>query len=61
MTVLSSIFRWDDYGVAVLGEVSGGQIGFALPLAKALPYLSATFPTALTISVVGYVDSIVAA
>ncbi|KAI0302286.1 sulfate transporter family-domain-containing protein [Multifurca ochricompacta] len=63
-TILSDEFHWDDDGIAILGDVpihTGGQfIKFPLHHHN-LPYLRQTTSTAVLISIVGFLDSIVAA
>ncbi|KAI9511437.1 sulfate anion transporter [Russula earlei] len=63
-TILSDEFRWDDDGIAILGNVpihTGGHfIKFPLHHHN-LPYLRQTTSTAVLISIIGFLDSIVAA
>ncbi|QRV84284.1 sulfate anion transporter [Ceratobasidium sp. AG-Ba] len=63
-TFLCDTFDWDTKGVDILGAVSIGQGNklFEFPFKhKNLKYLKSTTSTAILISVVGYLDSIVAA
>ncbi|GHJ83886.1 hypothetical protein NliqN6_0288 [Naganishia liquefaciens] len=62
-TFITAKFRLDEKGVLILGELEGGRgIPFDNPFKpRHLKYFKATFPTAVVIAVVGYVDSIVAA
>ncbi|QRV98356.1 sulfate anion transporter [Ceratobasidium sp. AG-Ba] len=63
-TFLCDAFDWDTKGVDILGAVSIGQGNklFEFPFKhKNLKYLKSTTSTAILISVVGYLDSIVAA
>ncbi|KAH9910992.1 sulfate anion transporter [Epithele typhae] len=63
-TLLCSELDWDDDGVEILGAVpiSSGSSFVSFPLTKAtLKYLRRTTSTAVLISVVGFLDSIVAA
>ncbi|KAH9072760.1 sulfate anion transporter [Lactarius deliciosus] len=63
-TILSDEFRWDDDGIAILGEVpirTGGHF-IRFPFHHHhLPYLKQTTSTAVLISIIGFLDSIVAA
>ncbi|KAJ3101434.1 Solute carrier 26 [Phlyctochytrium planicorne] len=59
-TILCWAFRWDNYGVAILKDVQGGLIAPSLPnvtMAKLRYYLI----SAILISVIGFVESIVVA
>ncbi|KAJ3162548.1 Solute carrier 26, partial [Irineochytrium annulatum] len=59
-TVLCGVFRWDEYGVEILKEVKGGLIYPKLPqitVGKLRYYLL----SAILISVIGFVESIVVA
>ncbi|KNZ81232.1 Putative sulfate transporter, partial [Termitomyces sp. J132] len=63
-TFLSAEFRWDNDGVDILGSVSinAGHSFLQIPLqSSTLKYLRRTTSTAVMISVVGFLDSIVAA
>ncbi|KDQ56404.1 hypothetical protein JAAARDRAFT_36572 [Jaapia argillacea MUCL 33604] len=63
-TILSDEFGWDEDGVAILGTVNvgTGKHFFAFPLqAVNLKFLRVTTSTAVLISIVGFLDSIVAA
>jgi len=63
-TILSNKFRWDDDGIAILGDVpihTGGHF-FQFPFHHHnIPYLRETTSTAVLISIIGFLDSIVAA
>jgi high affinity sulfate transporter 1 len=63
-TILSDEFRWDKDGIAILGDVpirTGGHF-IRFPFHHHhLPYLRQTTSTAVLISIVGFLDSIVAA
>ncbi|KAI0048797.1 hypothetical protein FA95DRAFT_995286 [Auriscalpium vulgare] len=63
-TILSDEFRWDDDGIAILGDVpvnTGGHF-LKFPLHHShLKYLKQTTSAAVLISVIGFLDSIVAA
>jgi high affinity sulfate transporter 1 len=63
-TILSDTLRWNDDGVAILGSVpinTGGSF-IEFPLRhRNLAYLRRTTSTAVLISVIGFLDSIVAA
>ncbi|KAI0740680.1 sulfate anion transporter [Earliella scabrosa] len=63
-TILSDNFDWDQDGVEILGSVpiNTGSSFIQFPLSKmTLRYLRKTTPTAILISVVGFLDSVVAA
>ncbi|KAI6046373.1 sulfate transporter family-domain-containing protein [Pisolithus marmoratus] len=63
-TVLSKEFRWDEQGVAILGKVSAhtGSHFFKFPLRKSTHrFIRGTTSTAILITILGYLDSIVAA
>jgi len=63
-TVLSDTLRWDDQGVAILGSVpiNTGASFIDFPLRHLnLAFLRRTTSTAVLISVIGFLDSIVAA
>ncbi|KAH8115181.1 sulfate anion transporter [Phellopilus nigrolimitatus] len=64
-TVLTDIFDWDALGVSVLGAVpisSGNGSFIHFPVHKStLRYMQSTTSTAISIAVIGYLDSIVAA
>jgi sulfate permease, SulP family len=59
-TALTYLLRLDGHGVAIVGEVPGGFPGFALPGVETGLVL-ALLPTALTISFVGFMESIAVA
>jgi len=63
-TILSDQFRWNDDGIAILGDVpihTGGRfIKFPFHHHN-LPYFKETTSTAVLISIIGFLDSIVAA
>ncbi|KAI0295278.1 sulfate anion transporter [Russula brevipes] len=63
-TILSDEFRWDDDGIAILGNVpihTGGHF-IKFPFHHhSVPYLRQTTSTAVLISIIGFLDSIVAA
>jgi len=62
-TILSNEFRWDDDGIAILGDVpiQRGRF-FRFPFHHHnIPYLRETTSTAVLISIIGFLDSIVAA
>ncbi|KAN0130748.1 Sulfate transporter family domain containing protein [Lactarius tabidus] len=63
-TILSDEFSWDEDGIAILGDVpirTGGHF-IRFPFHHHhLPYLRQTTSTAVMISIVGFLDSIVAA
>ncbi|PAV23187.1 sulfate anion transporter [Pyrrhoderma noxium] len=64
-TVLSDIFNWDELGVDILGSVPITQSNSSFirfPLHKStIKYAKSTTSTAVLITVIGYLDSIVAA
>lgn len=63
-TFLSSVYRWDKRGIAILGDValSKDDSYFDFPLRQEnLDWFKATTPTAILISVIGFLDSLVAA
>ncbi|KAG6329805.1 hypothetical protein ID866_9285 [Astraeus odoratus] len=63
-TAISHELRWDEQGVAILGAVPvhTGPHFFKFPLHKSIyPYIRGTTSTAILITIVGYLDSIVAA
>ncbi|KAG6887409.1 hypothetical protein C0995_015596 [Termitomyces sp. Mi166 len=63
-TFLSAKFRWDEDGVDILGAVpiTAGHSFLQIPLrSSTLKYLRRTTSTAIMISVVGFLDSIIAA
>lgn len=63
-TVLSKQLRWDEEGVAILGDVSvqTGSYFFKFPLRKSThPFIRGTTSIAILITILGYLDSIVAA
>ncbi|KAG8801370.1 hypothetical protein FRC17_006668, partial [Serendipita sp. 399] len=63
-TFLSSVYRWDKYGIPILGDVtlSKDDSYFAFPMQEDnLKWFKATTPTAILISVIGFLDSLVAA
>lgn len=63
-TIVSQQFDWDDDGVDILGSVNTntGKHFFRLPFRhRNLSYLRSTTSTAVLCSVIGYLDSIVAA
>jgi MFS superfamily sulfate permease-like transporter len=60
-TVLTGTLEWDKKGVAILGKISTGTIHVHFPLQHGYRYIKDTLPSAITISVLGYLDSIVAA
>lgn len=59
-TFLTYVLRLDRYGVGIVGEVPGGLPGIALP-AFGSGVLAALLPAALTISFVGFMESIAVA
>jgi sulfate permease, SulP family len=59
-TVLTYVLRLDRHGVGIVGEVPGGLPGIALP-AFGSGVLAALLPAALTISFVGFMESIAVA
>lgn len=65
MTVLTDKFNWDTHGVAILGKVSPGSVHIHPPIHSSNMMRFAISPevtsVAVTIALVGYVDSIVAA
>ncbi|KIJ65942.1 hypothetical protein HYDPIDRAFT_110053 [Hydnomerulius pinastri MD-312] len=63
-TVISKEFRWDQDGVEILGAVpiTTGSTFFKFPLGKhTYPLLRGTTSTAILITIIGFLDSIVAA
>ncbi|PVF96042.1 hypothetical protein CPB86DRAFT_710075 [Serendipita vermifera] len=63
-TFLSSQYRWDKHGIPILGDValSKDDSYFELPLTdKNLNWFKVTTPTAILLSVIGFLDSLVAA
>ncbi|RHZ59684.1 hypothetical protein Glove_362g10 [Diversispora epigaea] len=58
-TILCSIFGWYDDGVLILGQIKGGGFPkFKIPF-PSLPQYMDCFQTAVLVSVVGFVESIV--
>ncbi|KAI0262199.1 sulfate anion transporter [Gloeopeniophorella convolvens] len=63
-TILSDKFDWDDKGIAILGNVPIKTDGHFIKFPfhhHHLPYLKQTTSTAVLISIIGFLDSIVAA
>ncbi|KAI6120371.1 sulfate transporter family-domain-containing protein [Pisolithus croceorrhizus] len=63
-TIISKDFRWDERGVAILGDVAvnTGSHFFKFPLHKSTRrFIRGTTSTAILITILGYLDSIVAA
>ncbi|KZO90611.1 sulfate permease [Calocera viscosa TUFC12733] len=63
-TILCSAFEWQALGIEVLGAVSfsSRKSFFALPLQRTnLRFFKQAFPTAIFCSIVGFIDSVVAA
>jgi hypothetical protein len=61
LAALCGYFRWDKAGLAILGHVSAGHVHIHNPLTTITDYFQDTIGTALSIAIMGYVDSIVAA
>ncbi|KAG8840483.1 hypothetical protein FRB91_006040, partial [Serendipita sp. 411] len=63
-TFLSDMYRWDKRGIAILGDValSKDDSYFAFPIQDDnLKWLKITTPTAILVSVIGFLDSLVSA
>jgi MFS superfamily sulfate permease-like transporter len=60
-TALTGALEWDKKGVAILGHISTGTIHVNFPLHHGFRWIKDTLPSAITISVLGYLDSIVGA
>ncbi|KAH8923288.1 sulfate permease [Atractiella rhizophila] len=62
-TALNAAFRWDQDGVAIVGAVSTGDVHLHFPLhtTYAREHFTTTLPAAVTISLLGFLDGIVAA
>ncbi|CAG8631176.1 2165_t:CDS:2, partial [Acaulospora morrowiae] len=59
-TILCSFFRWYEGGVSILGQIKGGGFpSFRIPNPPAAAHYKDCFETAVLISVVGFVESIV--
>ncbi|CAJ0768106.1 8031_t:CDS:2 [Entrophospora sp. SA101] len=59
-TILCSIFDWESLGVKILGDIKGGGFPkFSIPSPPKLAHIIDCFETAVLISVVGFVESIV--
>lgn len=60
-TLLTSIFNWDKKGLSILGHVSTGSVHLHVPFQHSnIKHIKIAFAPSLTISVLGYLDSIVA-
>lgn len=61
-TALSSYFKWHERGLDVLGNVSAAHVKLHFPMNhKNWKYFSATLPTSVVMSALGFVDSVLAA
>ncbi|KIM31499.1 hypothetical protein M408DRAFT_260748 [Serendipita vermifera MAFF 305830] len=63
-TLLSSAYRWDKHGISILGDValSKDDSYFQFPLTDMnLSWFKVTTPTAILLSVIGFLDSLVSA
>src|SRR2546421_10783255 len=59
-TILCDIFKWDEDGVLILGSIKGGGFpSFKIPYPPSASHLMDCFQTAVLISVIGFVESIV--
>ncbi|CAG8540261.1 15966_t:CDS:2 [Gigaspora rosea] len=59
-TILCAIFQWNEDGVAILGNIQGGGFpSFQIPTPPSKTHVLDCFQTAVLISVVGFVESIV--
>ncbi|CAG8684851.1 6939_t:CDS:2, partial [Scutellospora calospora] len=59
-TALCAIFQWDDYGLDILGHIQGGGFpSFQIPRPPPMTHILDCFETAVLISIVGFVESIV--
>ncbi|CAG8770762.1 16261_t:CDS:2 [Gigaspora margarita] len=59
-TILCAIFKWNEDGVAILGHIQGGGFpSFQIPAPPSKMHVLDCFQTAVLISVVGFVESIV--
>lgn len=62
-TIISGYLRWDKEGVDILGVIpikTGGHF-FSLPLKQSISYIRGTTSTAVLITIMGFLDSTVAA
>ncbi|KAG2090747.1 sulfate transporter family-domain-containing protein [Suillus discolor] len=62
-TIISGYLRWDKKGVAILGVIpiqTGGHF-FSFPLKQSIGYIRGTTSTAVLITIMGFLDSTVAA
>lgn len=62
-TIISGYLRWDKEGVDILGVIpikTGGHF-FSLPLKQSMSYIRGTTSTAVLITIMGFLDSTVAA
>lgn len=62
-TIISGYLRWDKEGVDILGIIpikTGGHF-FSLPLKQSISYIRGTTSTAVLITIMGFLDSTVAA
>lgn len=60
-TILTDVLNLDERGVSILGAVKSGHLEFRVPFTIGWSHVRDSIPTAITISVIGYVESIVAA
>ncbi|CAG8661407.1 15592_t:CDS:2, partial [Dentiscutata heterogama] len=59
-TILCAIFKWDEDGVLILGHIQGGGFpSFQIPTPPHKIHILDCFQTAVLISIVGFVESIV--
>ncbi|KAG2032608.1 sulfate transporter family-domain-containing protein [Suillus americanus] len=62
-TIISGYLRWDEKGVSILGKIpikTGGHF-FSFPLKQSISYIRGTTSTAVLITIMGFLDSTVAA
>ncbi|KAG1851473.1 sulfate transporter family-domain-containing protein [Suillus subalutaceus] len=62
-TIISGYLRWDEKGVGILGKIpisTGGHF-FSFPLKQSISYIRGTTSTAVLITIMGFLDSTVAA
>ncbi|KAG1804121.1 sulfate transporter family-domain-containing protein [Suillus subaureus] len=62
-TIISGYLRWDEEGVDILGKIpinTGGHF-FSFPLKQSISYIRGTTSTAVLITIMGFLDSTVAA
>ncbi|KAG1882323.1 sulfate transporter family-domain-containing protein [Suillus subluteus] len=62
-TIISGYLRWDEEGVSILGKIpiNTGDHFFSFPLKQSISYIRGTTSTAVLITIMGFLDSTVAA